>query len=178
METAKLLVSKLDAAKRQLETGISLYFHNADPVSIHTLVAASYNLLRDLNKNNGGKPLFAKELVFDYIKEGYQKEFRTKINAPENFFKHADRDFSESLEFNPKLSETFVLEACSVYFRLTGEDPVLFRVFRAWYIVNNPKLFKFPKEQLLGIYNVKDDLLSLGRVGFFNETLPILSRPF
>jgi hypothetical protein len=29
-------VSKLDAAKRQLETAIRLYFSDGDPVSIHT----------------------------------------------------------------------------------------------------------------------------------------------
>jgi hypothetical protein len=39
-------VSKLDAAKRQLETVIRLYFSNGDPVSIHTLTAAAYNVLR------------------------------------------------------------------------------------------------------------------------------------
>jgi hypothetical protein len=33
----KVRVTKLDAAKKQLETAIMLYFHDGDPVSIHTL---------------------------------------------------------------------------------------------------------------------------------------------
>jgi hypothetical protein len=32
---AELQVSKLDAARRQVETAIRLYFAEADPVSIH-----------------------------------------------------------------------------------------------------------------------------------------------
>ena len=35
-----ITVSKLDAAKRQLETVIRLYFFDGDPVSIHTLTSA------------------------------------------------------------------------------------------------------------------------------------------
>jgi hypothetical protein len=45
----KLPVTKLDAARRQLETAITLWFHEADPVSIHALTGAAHNLLCDLN---------------------------------------------------------------------------------------------------------------------------------
>jgi hypothetical protein len=41
-------ISKFDAAKRQLETAIRLWFHSGDPVSVHTLAAASHQLLHDL----------------------------------------------------------------------------------------------------------------------------------
>ncbi len=51
-----LEISKLDAAKRQLDTAIRLYFCDGDPVSIHTLAAASYNILRDVTEQIG--PLF------------------------------------------------------------------------------------------------------------------------
>lgn len=60
MAQAEFRVAKLDAAKRQLETAIRLYFASADPVSIHTLTAAAYQLLLDLNKKAGGEPMFMK----------------------------------------------------------------------------------------------------------------------
>ena len=41
-------VPKLDAAKRQLRTGIILFFEDADTVSVHTLTSAAQELLRDL----------------------------------------------------------------------------------------------------------------------------------
>jgi len=100
--------------------GIRLYFTNSDPISTHTLIAAGYNVIRDLNRRRGGEPLFAKELIFDYIKEGHEKEFRNRINAAENFFKHADSDPDGYIDFNPCQSDFLILEACSVYSRLTG----------------------------------------------------------
>ena len=35
---ATIVVTKLDAARRQLRTAIRLWFQEADPVSIHTLL--------------------------------------------------------------------------------------------------------------------------------------------
>jgi hypothetical protein len=64
----KLKLSKLDCARRQLELAIELYFMERDPVSIHTLAGAVYQLLTDINKHRGGKPLMTeieslKELI-------------------------------------------------------------------------------------------------------------------
>ena len=42
-------ISKLDAAKRQLDMAISLFFKIADPVSIHTLTALPVQKIK-----NGG----------------------------------------------------------------------------------------------------------------------------
>lgn len=55
-------VSKLDAAKRQLETVIRLYFAGRDPVSIHTLTAAAYNIVHDITANRGAEPMIVKDL--------------------------------------------------------------------------------------------------------------------
>ena len=37
-----LTIPKLEAAKRQLETAIALFFDHGDPVSIHTLAVQRY----------------------------------------------------------------------------------------------------------------------------------------
>ena len=47
-------LSKLEAARRQLETAIKLYFEYGDEVSIHALAAAAYSLIRDINEHRGG----------------------------------------------------------------------------------------------------------------------------
>lgn len=120
--------------------------------------------------------MFAKELIFDYIKEGHEKEFRNRINAAENFFKHADSDPDGYIDFNPGQSDFLILEACSVYSRLTGEDPVLFRVYRMWYIAHNSKMFKFSEQEQSVILNAKQDITGLGRVGYFNLILPFVMR--
>ena len=38
--TSELLITKLEAACRQLNTAVRLYFFEADPISVHTLAAA------------------------------------------------------------------------------------------------------------------------------------------
>lgn len=63
-----LKISKLDAAKRQLETVIRMYFNSGDPVSIHTLAAAGYNLIRDINSNRGGTSMIVKDCISEHVK--------------------------------------------------------------------------------------------------------------
>jgi hypothetical protein len=46
-------ISKLDAARRQLDTAIELWFHDGDPISIHTLTSAAFEIIQDLNKKHG-----------------------------------------------------------------------------------------------------------------------------
>lgn len=172
----KLLISKLDAVKRQLETAIRIYFSSGDPVSIHTLTAAAYNVVRDLNKKLGGGKLLVKEEFLDYIKEGHEQEVRELINRAENFFKHADRDHDSKIEFNPAQSEFLILEACSVYARLSGEFPPLFKLYQSWFIANHQDCFKFPDDQRDIISLGSPEVIRLGKEGYFNFALPIMSK--
>ena len=41
-------VTKLEAASRQLDTAIRLFFSGGDAVSIHTLAAAAFNVFADI----------------------------------------------------------------------------------------------------------------------------------
>ena len=49
-EPEKIRVSKLDAARRQLDCAIELWFAGKDEVSIHTLAAAAHQIISDINK--------------------------------------------------------------------------------------------------------------------------------
>jgi hypothetical protein len=172
-----IVISKLDAAKRQLETGIRLYFSNGDPVSIHTLIAAAYNVIRDVNEKRGGAPMLVKDHMIEYYaKPEYQKKVRDKINEAENFFKHADRDHETTLDFNPDQSEYFLLDACSQYYKLTGEFPPLFQIYQGWFMANHQTLFDLPEEQkrLLALATSVVPVLELGRMGYFNMMLPLV----
>jgi macrodomain Ter protein organizer (MatP/YcbG family) len=84
-------ISKLDAARRQIETAVILYFHEGDPISIHTLAAAAYDVLRDVNKARDGPPMI-KDWMTDYVKPESRTDLINAINAAQNFLKHADRD--------------------------------------------------------------------------------------
>ncbi len=166
-----LQISKLDAAKRQLETAIRLYFSNSDPISIHTLTAAAYNVIRDINKKRGGKPMLIKELAFDYLNPEGEKIWVKKMNEAENFFKHADRDHGKTLDFRPELNEIYILDACLHYYDLTKEFPPLFTIYRAWFTAIHPDMFKFPDEQARLIGSQAPEIASMGRQAFFDRVL-------
>ena len=172
----ELQISKLDASRRQLETAIRIYFGNGDPVSIHTLASASYNVIRDVNQKRGGDPMLAKEKLLEYVKPEFQQMFREKMSAAENFFKHADRDHHATLTFNPRQSELLIMDACSQYYKLTGEDPPLFHVFRGWYMANNLHLFSLPEEQTRLLALASPSVTQLGRSGYFDSILPQIMR--
>ncbi len=171
-----LKLSKLDAAKRQLEMAIRIYFQNGDPVSIHTLVAAAYNVLHALNKTKGGEPMIVKDRFVEYVKPEHHREFIDRINSAENFFKHADRDPEGVLDFNPQQSEYLLIDAVSQYFKLSGEDLPLFAVFRGWYVANNPHLFDFPPEQQRMLHTNSPSIVELGRARYFEMILPVVMR--
>jgi hypothetical protein len=103
-----ITITKLDAARRQLATAITLWFNGGDPVSIHILAHGAYEIIhtvsRNINPSRG-------ELLFDSgaLKDDYRSEFALLMKAPGNFFKHANRDADTSFEFRPALSEMFIL---------------------------------------------------------------------
>ena len=172
----KLQISKLDAARRQLETAIRLYFSQCDPVSIHTLISAAYNVLRDINKKLGGDKLLMKDGLIERVKEGHEKEAWQLINKAENFFKHADKDHEEILEFNPNLSEYLMWEACAIYVELTSESPPLFKLYHSWFIAHHQNLFILKEDEKIALALGSEEILQTGKEQFLNMVLPILTK--
>ena len=105
----KITIAKLDAARRQLETAITLWFNDGDPVSIHTLACAAYEIIHVVSKTKNRW----QDLLFDslVIKDEYRNEWTKRLKEPANFFKHARNDPDGSLDFDPAVSEGFILFA-------------------------------------------------------------------
>ncbi len=99
-------VSKLNAARRQLDCAIELWFADKDQVSVHTLAAAAHQIIHDINqKKDGG------ELMFDsaIIKDEHRPELISILKIAMNFFKHADKDAEGIVEFAPISSIMFIV---------------------------------------------------------------------
>jgi len=161
-------VSKVDAARRQLETAVTLYFHEGDPVSIHTLTCAAYEVLRRINK---GTPMI-KDWMKDYIKPEYVKKFGSKLNEAQNFFKHADRDAEKTLTFEPRTTHILLLDACWAYKRIAQERLPLLAIFEMWAATTWGKHYiTVPGLDLSDPEVVK--WASLSRQEFFNTFVPV-----
>src|SRR6266849_392075 len=119
----KITITKLDAARRQLETAITLWFNGGDPVSIHTLACAAYEIIHVVSQARHR----ARDLLFDtlIVKDEYLGEWNKLIKRPANFFKHARHDPDGTIDFNPALSEGFIL------FSLIGLRDVVDQLSRA-----------------------------------------------
>jgi hypothetical protein len=170
----KIPITKLDAARRQLETAVILWFHEGDPVSIHTLVAAAYQILYDLNKKCGGASMMKDAKI---IRPEYMKEWHRIFAKWENFFKHADRDSLKTLLFPPQVTRTFMLDAITKHDEMSHEERPLFRLFHFYMVFTEPRFFKnddFVKR--FQDHVALDSPTGITKREFFNRFLPLLTE--
>ena len=166
-------ISKIDAARRQLECAIRIYFNAGDSISIHTLCAASRNVLLDLCNARGlTSALLREELLKHYVKPEHVKQVRDRYRQAENFFKHADQDPDGLLSFNPEGSEYFIFEATEAYQLLTGESTPHMLSFRTWWIAHNTFMHALLPEEAKNAF-MKFPYKPDQRLLFFNESLPM-----
>lgn len=135
-----LVVSKLDAASRQMLTAIEIYFESGDPVSIHTLTAAAHEIIDALNVKAGGKPMMVRGQLLETVKPEYRNEVAKLMRQPQNYFKHAGKMPAEQIEFNPELSEWWLFDAGRGFQQVTRTlpDPVL--AYRLWFMMHRVEL--------------------------------------
>ncbi|HEV2691816.1 MAG TPA: hypothetical protein VG347_02870 [Verrucomicrobiae bacterium] len=170
---ARLKLSKLDVAKRQLESAITLYFNGGDPVSTHTLAAASLQILQDLSKQRGDDTAFHN---YELIKPEHRAEVRAAFRKAQNFFKHADDDAEETLDFNPEATAFYLLEAAETYMRLTAEKTAILRLFSLWFRAIWPEVFIFTEEEEQRISMVSSKFGITDKSKFFMMLLPAYTK--
>jgi hypothetical protein len=132
-----LKFTKIDAAQRQVDTAIQLFFEDGDPVSIHTLLYAAHDIIHGLHKRITGKPLF-----FDNDAVRSTPGLIRTIKDWPNFFKHGrPYELDRTLEFNPECNLVF-FSAC-----ITGLDSVcpgrsdLQHAVIDWLLIHHPEYF-------------------------------------
>lgn len=107
-------VTKQEAATSQLEAAIKLFLENRDLISAYTLCCAADGILEGIYKNERDdilkrqldQPMSADSLRFSWAEEmeirirpERKKQVFQILTAPQNFFKHADRDHDSSYQF-------------------------------------------------------------------------------
>jgi hypothetical protein len=174
-------ITKIDAARRQLETAIVLYFHEADPVSIHSLACAAYDVLLAVNRASNGTPMI-KDWLPDMVEPDLEGEFRRFLNMAQNFFKHADKDPHAVLDFLPAHTDVLMLDACWAYRRIAGERLPILATFETWAGMTFARAFvTYPGTEKMDPAFLRR-MASLPRAEFFAQMLPVahqvqLDRP-
>ncbi len=135
---ASQIIDKLEAACRQINTAIALWFNDDDAISIHTLASSAYQIVHDINRHQGGRDLLYDSIL---IKDEFRGEAITNyLKKHYNFFKHANKDPSGTIEFDPIITEGLIIFT-TVGLELLGRGPDEVRgAFNIYYCLRNPHL--------------------------------------
>lgn len=125
-------ISKIGGATEQIDAAIEIYFTTENCSAIHTLVAAAYNVLRDLAKHAGRPNLSVKSYFIETLKPEERKEVIRFINSHENFLKHADKDPDGLLTLNPELTELMLIDACRLLSEASIPESIPRQIFKIW----------------------------------------------
>ncbi len=169
----KIQVTKLDAVRRQLETAVILWFQDGDPVSIHTLASAAYQVIYDLNRRRAGAPMMRDS---PHVRPERLAEFQRILAQYENFFKHADRDPKKTVFFPPQITQGFILEAIEKYAEMAHERRPLFDVFVFYLAFTEPKIFRAEFTDKLRNIVPADFLCGIGKRQFFQRAFPMFTK--
>lgn len=140
-------LSKFDAAERQLNQAIHLFFNGGDVVSVHTFAEAAAQILFDLRKQFGSKSLFRNS---ERIRKEYMKEWNDSLARSRNFFKHADRDPHDVHEFKEEFNHFSILDATNLLLSAKKSWTPETIVFFSWFSANYPSALE-PDPQLSAI---------------------------
>ena len=137
-----LKLSKFDAAERQLIQAINLFLDEGDQISIHTLIEAANQILRDIGKAHGATSFVRNH---PQIPDERKSDFYKALSKSKNFFKHADKDKEEILDFDPTINHLSLLEGAALHTQIKKSVIPEILVFELWFFSEYPDFFEFDK---------------------------------
>ena len=150
-------VSKIEAARRHLDEAIRLFFEDRDSLVVHTLAAAAQSILRDLARAQGDTHL---SILHDHphISPDHRKDWIQAINAPRNFFKHADTDPEATLQFDEADNEKVLLDAVLLYGTVAKSYLSSASVYMGWFTTKHAELRSAISGNQVGDYCVRNSI--------------------
>lgn len=115
-EAKTIAFRRLDAARRQINTAIWLWFNRADIVSVHTLAAAAHRTILGLSGTAEPPPL-----PFNATKlpEGLTA---TMLKQAPHFLQSEASDPDETIHLNPLCTELYLFQVVSAYTEFAIDD--------------------------------------------------------
>lgn len=127
------VVTKFEAATRHLNAAIRFLFEGEDSLVVHSLAASAANVFSDLVENRDSHKSWRHLMREDH---GLSlAELRHVLHRSWNFFKHAERDPNETLDFNADETEHLIFHAtveCGEY----GVTSTEMQLFQLWFLAS------------------------------------------
>lgn len=127
------IVTKLEAASRQLDEAIRLFFAQGDAIATHTLAVAAANILADIVEKKDGVSWRTRAQDDSKIP---MHELKYILHQAWNFFKHADQDANGILYFNEREAEDFIFLGVQDYGYVHSATCTM-QAFHHWYIATH-----------------------------------------
>jgi|GEM_PF-1083760 len=137
-----LRLDKANVAERQLSAAATMFFQSADPVSIHTLSSAALEVISAVAQHRQVPGDSLHEMLIERVRPEHQEELRSLLREPQNFFKHANRDVEERLDFHPDAAGWVLFDGIWIYRRVMQDLPVILRAFEAWWVLQHPHILR------------------------------------
>jgi hypothetical protein len=132
-------VTKLQAAQRQLDCAIQLFFGEEDLLSTITLAHASFRVLHDIY------PVHKSDGFENHMERLISSIGWKRFNAAANFLKHADTDAGATIEASPIDAMIAIGFATILHSRIAGYSPEM-RGFNSFMGVMEPEVFAGPPD--------------------------------
>jgi hypothetical protein len=159
------MITKTDAAERQLNTAIRLFFENRDHLSSYALAVASREVTDDVIQSRYSE-LYQRELArvgdpqkvrLSYreemkirVKPEFYKDFQRLDRKWQNFLKHADWHPDDEIEpIKTKHLALVILTAIQNYTLLTQHWTIEMQTFFVWIAVAEPQLIKSEPQDVM-----------------------------
>jgi hypothetical protein len=172
--TARLKLSKLDVARRQLDATLDLWFSDYDPVPVHTLASAAHEIFANICKHRGLPPL-----LFDpaFYRPGKAGLARKVFHEHYNFFKHANTDPEAITDFPTEITEVFISMAIEGWRALGGDRREIDEAFMVNLLMRRPEIHRSDTaehiQHLLGIKRLAKIMPHNNRRKFLNEFVTV-----
>ena len=174
----KEIIKKIDAAQRQLDLAITLWFQEADTISTHTLACSAHQIIHEIHQNRKSAHLLFNSI---YIKNERRQHFVSIVKDSYNFFKHANRDPDPEgvIEFDRSFTEIFILFTILGIESLGYNLSLVSKIFFVYCSIHNPDFlssrgveFFIKRIPVNALNKVRD----LNRKQFFNSVFLLLSK--
>lgn len=137
-----ITVTRIQAARQQLDSAIGLYFVSDDLVSRHTLLFAAIGILNPMILARGGADL----LMADKVTPEFRDRWLATLKESSNFFKHGkkDGDPNDTVTFRPLLDELTLSATIEGYGKIAGRLTENMVLFVMWIRRKYPTLYAAP----------------------------------
>jgi hypothetical protein len=128
-------ITKIDAAGRLIDAAMEMFFFGYDPVAIHTIAAASHDIVRALAKRRGITDL---SLSANLIKREFHKRWNDVTRSDTRLLGRVDSNQNDDVEVDPELTEALLMFALRGMRRMGHTFNGLQTAYWTWFCLHHP----------------------------------------